>query len=42
MVGGVKSHLESNPTHARDAQSTHTEMFRVPKETETELCLGVS
>ena len=46
MVGGVKSHLESNPIPARDTQRTQTNLDtrgpRHPTETETELCVSVS
>ena len=46
MVGGAKSHLESNPIPTRDLRGlTHTLCApgpRDPPETETELCLPVS
>ena len=46
MVGRVKSHLESNPIPARDAQSTQTYLVHTKTQrshrTETELCLGIS
>ena len=46
MVGGAKSHLESNPLSARDAQRAQTYLVctrtQDPTETETELCLSVS
>ena len=44
MVGEAKSHLESNPIPARDAEraQTCTPGPRDPTETEPELCLSVS
>ena len=46
MVGGAKSHLESNPLSARDAQRAQTYLVctrtQDPTETETELCLSLS
>ena len=41
MVGGLDSHLESNPIPARDAQSTQTRAPgpRDPTEAEPELCV---
>ena len=46
MVGGVKSHLESNPAPARDAQRAQTNLgwtrTHRPTETQTEMCLSVS
>ena len=45
MVGEVKSPLESNLTHARDAQRAQKYLVHTrtqgPTETETELCLVV-
>ena len=45
MVGGVNSHLESNPIPARDAQRAQTNFVctrtQGPTKTETELCLSV-
>ena len=45
-VGGVKSHLESNPIPSRNAQRAQTNLCvpgpRDPTETEPELCLSVS
>ena len=45
-LGGEKSHLESNPIPARDAQRAQTNLVplgpRDPTETEPELCLSVS
>ena len=47
MVGGAKSHLESKPIPARDAQRAQTKLVctpgpRDPTEIETELSLCVS
>ena len=46
MLGGVKSHLESNPIRATDPQTAQTTLCapgpRDPTETETELCLSVA
>ena len=45
MVGGVNSHLESNPIPARDDQRAQTNLVctgtQGPTKTETELCLSV-
>ena len=47
MVGGAKSHLESNTIPARDArrglkQTLCAPGLKNPTETETELCVSVS
>ena len=46
MVGGVKSHLESNPIPTRNTQRAQTNLCctrtQRPYETETELCLSIS
>ena len=46
MVGGAKSHLESNPILSEELrglkQTLCTPGLRDPSETETELCLSVS
>ena len=46
MLGGVRSHLESNPISTRDAQRTQQTFCapgsRDPTETQTELCVSIS
>ena len=44
MVGGVNSHLESNPIPAGDFKRAQTNLVRPrdPTETETEPCLSVA